>query len=83
MYASTSGVAASAVSALSASTAAAINTVANLFVPTSLGGFPLSSSSAQTTSTGGATASSAADGGFVLYPNMSNTNQMQSVYSKH
>lgn len=25
----------------------------------------------------------AADGGFVLYPNMSNTNQIQSVYSKH
>ena len=26
--------------------------------------------------------SSYADGGFVLYPNMSNTNQMQSVYRK-
>ena len=25
----------------------------------------------------------AADGGFILYPNMSNTNQIQSVYSKH
>jgi RHS repeat-associated protein len=25
----------------------------------------------------------AADGGFVIYPNMSNTNQIQSVYSKH
>ncbi len=24
-----------------------------------------------------------ADGGFVLYPNMSNTNQLQSVYKKH
>jgi len=29
------------------------------------------------------TSSAAADGGFVLYPNMSNTNQMRSVYSKH
>jgi hypothetical protein len=26
---------------------------------------------------------SAADGGFILYPNMSNTSQIQSVYSKH
>jgi hypothetical protein len=25
----------------------------------------------------------AANGGFILYPNMSNTNQIQSVYSKH
>ena len=25
----------------------------------------------------------AADGGFILYPNMSNTSQIQSVYSKH
>ncbi len=27
-------------------------------------------------------AAAAADGGFVLYPNMSNTNQLQSVYRK-
>jgi RHS repeat-associated protein len=76
IYASTtSRVVASAVPALAASTGGAINTVANLFVPTSFGGIPLS--------TTGATTSSAANGGFVLYPNKSNTNQMQSVYSKH
>ncbi|MCK9609540.1 MAG: RHS repeat-associated core domain-containing protein, partial [Methylomonas sp.] len=51
----------------------ATQTIANLPVPTDLGGFWSSTNLPATNS---------ANGGFVLYPNKSNTNQMQSVYRK-
>jgi hypothetical protein len=56
----------------------------NLPISANYGGFvPATNSTPTPTSSTGGSSGSSADGGFLLYPNMSNTNQMQSVYSKH
>ena len=55
----------------------AVSTFINALTPSSFGGY--SSFNYQASSSA---SSSAADGGFVLYPNKSNTNQMKSVYTK-
>ncbi len=64
----------SAYSALVAATNSAMESINSISVPVA----PLGTLSVDILGAG-----NAADGGFVLYPNMSNTNQIQGVYSKH
>ena len=66
--------------ALNAATNSAMNAVNSAINPPSV---PQAAPTATLTTELIGFGEDAADGGFILYPNMSNTNQIQSVYSKH